>query len=131
VSPRVARRLLFLGGLLMAPLPVLLFGPGRVPPLRLLELGLVSLAFMLWESARGAALAVTAVLVGQAALYAAGLWLATGLVARPLARLSPRSVALLTGALLGAALAVTAGFEVYQTPFAADTPRASLLGVFR
>jgi hypothetical protein len=131
LSPRSARQLLFLGGLLMAPLPVLLLGPGRVPPLRLLELGVVSLAFMVWESARGVALAVTALLLGQAALYAALLWVAAGLVARPLGRLSPRAIALLTGTLLAAALALSAGFDVYQTPFAANTARASLLGVFR
>ena len=53
------------------------------------------------------------------------------LAARALGRLSPRGIALLTGTLLAAALALSAFFDVYQTPFAAATPRASLLGVFR
>jgi hypothetical protein len=77
------------------------------------------------------ALAITSLLLGQAALYAGLLWLGAGLVSRALGGLPPRTVTWLTGSLLAAALAVCAGFEVYRTPFAADTARASLLGVFR
>lgn len=131
MSPRTAQWLLFAGGLLMAPAPVLLLGPGWVPPLRLLELGLASLAFGVWESARGALPAVTALLLGQAALYAALLWAGAALAARALRGLPPRAVAALTWSVLVASLLLTASADVYQTPFAADTARSGLLGVFR
>ena len=131
MSPRAAQRLLFAGALLMAPTPILLLGPGWVPPLRLLELGLATLAFGVVENARGSLPAVAGVLLGQAVLYAALLWAGAALAARALRRLPPRAVAALTWSVLAASLLLTAGADVYQTPFAADSARSGLLGVFR
>ncbi len=131
MSPRAAQRLLFAGGLLMLPTPVLLLGPGWVPPLRLLQLGLASLAFGVVESARGALPAVAGLLLGQAVLYAALLWVGAALLARALRRLPPRAVAALTWSVLAASLLLTASADVYQTPFAAERARSGLFGVFR
>jgi hypothetical protein len=131
MSAATARWILWSSAALMLPVPILLLGPGQVPPLRLLELGAASLAFLLLESARGAAAPAAALLLGQAALYLLLAWGLAGLAARFLAPLRPRTRAALTWSLVATALALCATQQVYRTPFAADTPRASLLGVFR
>jgi hypothetical protein len=130
MTARAARRWLWLASLVAAPVPVLVLGPGRVPPLYLAELAGVALAIVLVESARGVVLPVSALLFGQAALWAAALWLAAWLAARALARLGPRGLRRATGLLLAAGLGLACALPIYETPFAARTARASLLRVY-
>jgi hypothetical protein len=131
MSTPATRWILWSCAALTLPAPVLLLGPGWVPPLRLLELGIASVAFMLLENPRGAAGPVAALLLGQAALYLALLWGLARIASRGLGRLRPRVRASVTWAVVAGGLALSASFEIYQTPFAADSPRASLLRVFR
>ena len=130
MTARAARRWLWLGALLAVPVPVLLFGPGRVPPLFLAELGAVGAALAIGASARGNALAISAVLLVQAALWASCLWLAAWIVARLLARLGPRGLRRATFAVLAAGLALACAIPIYENPFAARVSRATLLRVY-
>jgi hypothetical protein len=131
MSARSARRILWLGSLLMAPVPVLLFGPGLVPPARLLMLGGLGAAVMVFESARGAAGPLTAVLLVQGLVWAGLLWVAAWAVARPLARLSPGTAAAIAWLALAAGLVAASVLDVYHTPFAAEAARGNLLHVYR
>ena len=125
------RFILWVTSALTVPLPILILGPGWVPPARLLMLGGISLAVMLSESARGMVGIAAAVFLGQAVAYGALLWLAAHLLSRLLGHLPPRAVApiVLAGVALG--VAVAASFEVYHTPFAPRSARATLLEVFQ
>jgi len=131
MSARSARRILWLGGVLMAPVPVLLLGPGLVPPARLLMLGGIGAAVMVVESARGAAGPLTAVLLLQGLAWAGLLWVAAWAMARPLARLSPATAAAIAWAALAAGLVAATILDIYHTPFAADAARGNLLHVYR
>jgi hypothetical protein len=131
MSVRAAHWALWLAAALMLPVPILLFGPGWVPTLRLLLLGVVSVAFMAIENANGAVGALAVVLLGQALLYLGLLWVGTWLAARALGLLPPRAVAVVTLAAIAAGVALATAVEIYQTPFAADSAHASLLGILR
>jgi hypothetical protein len=130
MTTRAARRLLWLGSLVALPVPILLLGPGLVPPARLAELGAISLAVAVVESARGNVLQVAAVFLVQAAVWTSVLWIAAWLAARALARLGPRVLRSATLAALAVGLAVACALPVYRTPFAARAPRANLLHVY-
>jgi hypothetical protein len=130
MTARAARRWLWLGALLAFPVPILLFGPGRVPALFLAELGAIGAALGLFENATGNVFAISGVLLGQAALWAACLWLAAWAATRLLARLGPRGLRLATGVILAAGLALACAFPIYQNPFATSGERATLLEVY-
>jgi len=122
-----ARRLLWLGFVLAVPVPVLVVGQGHVPALRLLFMGGVTLAVILFESARGAAGLLAAFLIGQFAVYAGLLWLAAAGIARVSGRWrTPAAIAILV-VLFGVALTR----PIYRCPFLPDVSRVSLLGVYR
>jgi hypothetical protein len=131
VTARAARLLLWLGALVLLPVPVLVFGPGSVPAARLAGLGGVGLAIAIAESARGNVLQIASVLLVQAALWAAGLWLAAWLAARVLSWLAPRALGRATLGLLAVALALACALPIYDDPFAARQPRVTLLRVYR
>ena len=74
--------------------------------------------------------ALLSIFLLHALVYAGLLWLLALLISRGLARLSSRSVGPATVGLVVACLIVSAAFDLYVTPFAPVSPRASLLHVF-
>jgi hypothetical protein len=130
MSPRSVRRLLWVAALFVVPLPILAFGPGRVPAAHQLELGLLALAFGALESAEGVTLTLAGIFLATGLAQAALLWLPAWLAARVLARLPPltRTRAAVLLVLLGVGLALVE--PIYETPFSARSARSSLLGVY-
>jgi hypothetical protein len=126
VTPRGARRLLWLAALLAFPVPVLLLGPGRVPPAQLAGLGAVGVAIAVVESSRGHVLQISALLLAQAAVYSACLWIAAWLAARALARLGPRRLRRATLGLVAAGLALACAVPIYENPHAAGLATSRL-----
>ena len=131
LSRRASRWLLFAALVLMAPVPLAVLGPALVPPARILMLGVITVAVMVRESARGAAPSLAAVLLVQVAIYLAAAWLAAGLVSRLLHRIGPAAVGPVTLGLVALGLALACSFEIYDTPFSARAAHASLLDVYR
>lgn len=126
VSAAAARRALWLVAVIALPVPILLLGPGHVPPAQLAQLGGAALAFGLAESLRGVVGWTAAIFLGQALLYALALWALSGFAARRLGRARTALVA------IAAVLAITACFvPAYRTPYHATTPHATLLEVYR
>jgi hypothetical protein len=126
MSVVAVRRVLWIALVLALPAPILLLGPGFVPPAHLAQLGGAALAFGLAESLRGVVGLTALIFLGQALLYAAALWALARLVARRLGR--ARGAALALAALLVAAACVV---PVYHTPYHARLPRATLLEIYR
>jgi hypothetical protein len=131
VGARAARWILWGGALALAPVPIAVVGPGWVPAAHLFELGALCLAVALLESARGALPLLTAFLLGQGLFWAALFWPAAGLAVRALARRAPRALGPVALGLVAAGLAVTSAFAVYETPYAAQQPRATVWRVYR
>ena len=131
MSPRAVRRLLWLAALLVVPLPILAFGPGRVPAAHQLELGVLALAFGVLESMEGVTLALASLFVGSAVLYAALLWLPAWGLARGLARLPPTTRTRFTLLLVLLGIAFAAVEPIYETPFSSRSAWSTLLGVYR
>lgn len=113
------------------PLPILVVGPGLVPAVRLVMLGGLVAAVQLGVRSGGEALSLLLVFWGPAALYLAGLGLAAALVARLLARASPRAVGPATLAIAAVLVGVAASVPLYHTPFAAEGAHATLFEVLR
>lgn len=108
------------------PVPILLLGPGLVPPAQIAQLGAAALAFGVAESLRGVVGWTAVIFLGQALLYALLLWFVTGFVARRASRARAALVA------IGVALALAACFvTVYPTPYHAVRPQVTLLEVYR
>lgn len=126
MSLGAARLALWLLALVALPVPILLLGPGAVPPAQIAQLGGAALAFGVAESLRGVVGWTAVIFLGQALLYALALWLVAGLVARRAGRARTALVA------IGAALALVACFvAVYPTPYHAARPQVTLLEVYR
>jgi hypothetical protein len=126
----MSRWILGLGLVVMLPVPLFFIGPGLVPAAHLLLLGGIGLAVMLLENARGSVGILTAILLGQAALYVAVLWLLAALIVSFVGRVAPQKVGLITLVAVALGFILTSAFEVYHTRFAADSPHASLLEVY-
>lgn len=126
---RASRRILWLAAVGVVPVPLLVVGPGLVPAGRLLELGGASLAVLVVESSRGVVGLLAALLLGQGLAWVGVFWLAARGAGAALSRTRrPLPLAL---AVVALGVAVASGFEVYETPFAAERPRATLLSVYR
>jgi hypothetical protein len=128
---RTIRRILWIASALLVPLPVLFPGPGLVPAARFLMLGGVSLAVMLFESARGAVAPLAALLLLQGIAWLGVLWLVAALAARLLGRLPAHARLPVTLTIVVAGLVVGATVEIYHTPFAAEVAHGNLLHVYR
>jgi len=129
LSPGNTRRLLFATALLAAPVPFFLGEPELAPVLRLAFLStLVARVFV----AEGGSTTGTLLGIGlvQLFVWTGLLFLATGLVARVLDRLSTdrarvATIAALVVGLLGASLG-----DLYDTPLSSTRARSSLLHLF-
>ncbi len=129
MSPRAARRVLFLALLLLAPLPMLGFD-AVAPVARYLLLGAVCLGMRLVEGPGGVVWQLAALFFGHALAYGALLWAGAWLAARALAVLgSAARGAVVAIAVVAATLwALTA--EPYLTPFG-PAARANLVAVLQ
>ncbi len=123
-GPRLLLWLALVGAL---PVPIVLLGPGAVPPAALFELGAAGLAIAAFESARGTVLPVAGIFLAQALVYAGALWIAAGLLLRA-AGPRARSLAIV----LAAGLVVVAALvPIYRSPYHATQFRVGLLDVYR
>lgn len=124
--------MLLLTLLLICPLPVILFvADAMMPFARIVMLGGICVAIMLFENGNGVVGTLAGVLFAQALIYLVLLWLLTGLASSLLGRLSRRSLATATLALLVAGFAIAISFDLYRTPFHSQSTRVSLLGIFQ
>ncbi len=129
MSPRAARRVLFLALLLLAPLPMLGFD-AVAPVARYLLLGAVCVGMRLVEGPGGVVWQLAALFFGHALAYAVLLWAGAWLVARALAATGSTArgavvVAAVVAATLWALIA-----EPYVTPFG-PAARANLVAVLQ
>jgi len=126
MSPGAARFALWLLAMFALPVPILLLGPGVVPPGQIAQLGAAALAFGVAEGLRGVVGWTAVIFLGQALLYALALWYVTGFVVRRFGRARTALVA------IGAALALVACFvAVYPPPYHAARPQVTLREVYR
>jgi hypothetical protein len=131
MTRRTARWILWLGFAATLPLPFFLVVSGRVPPLRLVELGAVSVAIMVVEGSQGVVGLVAAILLGQALAYLTLLWFVCDGLSRVVERFGSRALALFTLATLLVVFLSASFFDLYRTPFRPDAPTANLFHVYR
>lgn len=127
---RSTRRVLWIGALLLVPLPMIKFG-AWIPVSRYLLLGGVTGGLILAEGPGRIPNAMLIAMLGHALVYAGLLWGVAWALARALHRVAPvrsRNVAL---ALVVAGVLIALATEPYVTPFASEAPRANLLTVLR
>jgi hypothetical protein len=122
MSPRRTRWLGWLVGMAVVPVPMLVIGPGLVPPLRMAELGLALALVAVFESGAGMIGLLILFLFGQALSWGLLWWWLAGRLAR-----WPRAVR--GAAALVFVVALT--LPVYRTPYHARLARCSLLEVYR
>jgi hypothetical protein len=129
MSPRTARRVLWLAALLLVPAPMLVFD-ACVPVARYLLLAAVCIGVRIADGPGGVVWQVFALFLAHALAYAGLLYLGARLAGRALHPLpAPARAAVVAIAVAGAAAWALAG-EPYVTPFG-TTARANLLGVLR
>lgn len=130
MSPRSARRLLWLLMLLALPLPLLIPGGGLIPAARMLLLGGLCVGMIITENGSGIAGLLASAFLLHAVLYAVLLWCAAALIARMLAGASPRSRTFVVLTCAGLLLAWATLSRPYETPYA-RSPRGNLMQVLR
>jgi hypothetical protein len=130
MTPRSARRLLWIALLFTAPVPFFLVETGAVPVVRLLLLAGVHVAVIATEGAQGAVGIAAALLAAQAILAAGVLWGMAAATAAALARLAPRRMGLLTLLLVAGVLGLAASVDLYRTPFRTASLRGGLFEIF-
>lgn len=129
-DPRTVRRILWLGALVLVPLPMVQFG-AWIPVTRYLLLAGVTGGLILAEGAGRIPNAMLLVMLGHALVYAGLLWLLAWAVARCLQLAVPSRARAVAVALVAAGVLLALVTQPYVTPFAAEAPRASLLTVLR
>jgi hypothetical protein len=129
MSPRAARRVLWLAALLLVPAPMLVFG-AWVPVAHYLLLAALCVGMRIAEGPGGVVWELTALLLAHALVYSALLYAGAWASARALGRVSPRArAALVAIAVTGCAVWAIAA-QPYVTPFG-RTARANLVAVLR
>ena len=129
-GPRGIRRILWLGALVLVPLPMLQFG-ALIPVTRYLLLAGVTGGLILAEGTGRIPNVMLLLMLGHALLYAGLLWLAAWALARVLRAVLPTRARTAALALVAAGALLALLTEPYVTPFAAESARASLLTVLR
>ncbi len=128
MTTRRARRLLWGAALLLVPLPYFVMVHGHVPVVRMGLLGCITIAYAGAVDGSGVAWPMAALLWAHALTYGVLLWGAAALLARFVpARARSPFVWFAVGS--GAFLALY--FEIYHTPFAAESARSNWLGLFQ
>ena len=130
MSPRTTRRILWLGSLILLPLPMIQFG-AMIPVTRYLLLAGVSAGLILTEGVGRIPNVFFLLMLGHALIYAGALWVAAWALARGLHAVAPRAAHTVALLLMVGGAVLALATEPYVTPFAPDTPRANLLRVLR
>jgi hypothetical protein len=132
VSVRRARLLLWLGLVLMAPMPLFTgVVTGLMPAARVVMLAGICLLVMLIESTKGAVGLLFLMLAAEALAQLLVLFAIAHLLAWLLGRLTrPRGLVAATVALLLVGVVLSSAFRWYRTPFRAASTHSSLLEVF-
>jgi hypothetical protein len=128
MSPRASRWVLWIGLVLMLPLPMLVFG-ALIPVARFLLLAGVTAGLIVAEGMGTIPGSILGLLLLHALVYLGLTWLAAHWISRGLGRLAPRALGPVTLGLVAAGLILSSLFDVYVTPFAPVSPRASLLHI--
>jgi len=129
VSP-LMRWLLWVAAVVIVPVPFFLAQTGTVPAARILMLGISTLLLIVVEGAQGKAGVAAGLLLAQAGLYCAVLWLATRILVRLLGRLPRPAAVSMAALLLAVGIAVACGFDVYRDPFRHRALHTNLLHVY-
>jgi len=128
---RKLRRRLWLGLLLLCPVPVYLAGIAFMPLVRFVGLtGLIAGSIAAEGPGEISNIFLTIGIL-QSIAHAGLLWMAAWLAAGLLARLSPRTAERATLVAILVAAILASAFPVYDTPFDDRAVRNSLLGVYR
>lgn len=130
VRIRTTRRVLWIAGLLLVPLPMLKFG-ALIPVSRYLLLGGVTGGLILAEGPGRIPDFMLLAMLAHAFVYAGLLWCVAWLLARVLHRAAPARALRVALALVAAGVLAALLTEPYVTPFAAHDARASLSTVLR
>ena len=127
MTPRTARRILFVLFVATLPLPLLIFQATLAPPLRYWIFALASSALVLREGAGGAVPLIVAMFWAHAAVYTAACWLLAWALARALSRMPPAWLRITVWSAVVLALLAALALPVYRTPMGA-APVSSLIG---
>jgi hypothetical protein len=127
MSPRAARRVLWLFALALVPLPMAVFD-AVMPVVGYLLLAALCVGMRIAEGPGGVVWQMTALFASHAFVYAGALRLAAHAIARLLARLPDPARAALIGVAVAGASAWALFAQPYVTPFG-TAARANLIGV--
>lgn len=130
MSMRLWRRLLWLTLAAVVPVPIVILGPGHVPPLRILMLGAITASVLVVEQASGAVPLLALLLLFQGALYMGLLWLLVLGLFRLGRRVGVVHFALPTLLLMTALIAATVWSPIYRDPYRADSSITNLRHVY-
>jgi hypothetical protein len=130
MSSRATRRLLWIAALAIVPLPMLQFHELAPVTRYLLLAGVV--AGLMWTEGTGTIPWIFfGLMLGHALVYAGLLWTAAWALARGLRALAPSRAGALALLLVAGGVILTLAFDVYRTPFAAESLHANLWTVLR
>ncbi len=125
-----ARRILFVAGLLLVPVPLFGLADAFVPTTRLAELALVVAVTIAAEGAGGVAALLFGLFAVHVLVWALALWCAAWLLSWTLARLGPLALGRITVAAVLIGVIGASLFRIYDTPFHATLPHATLLELY-
>jgi hypothetical protein len=118
LSVRATRRVVLVALLLLVPAPMLVVTAARMPPVAYGLYAAVCSAVALTEGSAGPIPALILMFGLHFVVYGLLAWLAAFVVARALARVTPRLRAMIVVVAVAAAAAIALGRDVYLTPFA-------------